>query len=97
MPSEDDLLEAVLALADEHQVLAFHSTDSRRDTGRGFPDLVLVGRHHLMFAELKGWGGVRSVHQTTWSYRLRATGARYALWNPPDLTAGRIEKAISEL
>ena len=39
--NEAELLQEVLDLCEELNVLAFHSTDSRRDVGKGFPDLVL--------------------------------------------------------
>jgi hypothetical protein len=94
---ESELLAEVLTICDEHDVLAFHSTDSRRDIGKGFPDLVCVGRHHILFAELKRFGGYRSPEQTTWGYRILATGARYALWTPLDLKRGTIESAIRGL
>jgi hypothetical protein len=95
--TEAELLEEVLAICAENDVLAFHSTDSRRDIGKGFPDLVCIGRRDILFVELKRFGGYRSPEQTTWGYRIIACGMRYALWTPLDLKRGTIESVIRGL
>lgn len=83
--TEAELQAEVIRLAAEHGVLVFHSTDSRRDIGRGFPDLVLVGSRNVMFVELKTTVGHTTPEQTTWRWKLLAAGAYWALWRPKDL------------
>jgi len=93
--SEDFLLAEAVDIAVPNGVLAFHSTDSRRDIGRGFGDLVLVGGN-VLFVELKSATGKLSSEQISWKYRLMATGAHYAVWIPGNLESGHIE-AVMEI
>jgi VRR-NUC domain len=67
--------------------------------GKGFPDLVMVRKGVLLFAELKGENGRRSPEQQAWIDALgevavhnhRIVGFE---WRPVDWTEGRIEKAL---
>jgi hypothetical protein len=95
--TEDDLLAEVLALCDENDVLAYHSADSRRDVGTGFPDLVLAGTRRTLFAELKSQYSTLRPEQTNWRYRLVACGELYEIWRPADLESGHIERTIAGL
>lgn len=95
--TEAELLDEVIKLADASQVLYFHSTDSRRDRGKGFPDLVLAGSERTMFAELKSAIGDTRAEQTAWKWRLKAAGIRYALWRPSHLADGTIEAQLKLL
>ena len=95
--TEAELQAEVIRIARTHKVLVFHSADSRRDTGAGFPDLVLVGKHRVLFCELKDGGAERSTAQTQWYYRLIAVGAHYVLWRPRDLDNGAVETLLREL
>jgi hypothetical protein len=95
---EAELLAAVLKLAKTHKVLAFHSTDSRKDCGdRGFVDLVLAGSAKLVFAELKSDTGSYGPGQSDWAWRIRACGQTYYYWKPNDLRNGSIERIIQDL
>jgi len=53
--------------------------------GKGFPDLVLVGRLRLIFVECKG-KGIRALRpdQEVWVEALRRTGNEVYVWNPGD-------------
>lgn len=93
--TEDELLGRVIEICKKHKVLYFHSTDSRRDLGKGFPDLVMAGSSHVIFAELKSDGGSTSAEQSVWKWRLLASGQRYYLWRPKDLP--EIPKIIADL
>lgn len=96
--TEQELLKRVIDIAAEHDVMAFHSGDSRRDTGdNGFPDLVLAGSAGILFAELKDAYGTRTAGQTKWRYRLASAGQHCALWRPADLSSGAIEAALEWL
>jgi len=50
----------------------------------GFPDLVLVRGHRLIFAELKGNCGRLKPAQDEWLSALRACGVEVYLWRPRD-------------
>ena len=93
--TEQELQEEVIRIAQENGCLVFHSTDSRRDIGRGFPDLVIVGKHRTIFVELKTATGNRTTDQTSWYYRLIAVGEHVTLWRPKDLPY--IESVLREL
>jgi hypothetical protein len=95
--TENQLLAEVLGICRELNILASHSYDSRRDYGRGFPDLVMAGRYAVLFAELKALGGTFSSEQIDWKYRLVACGASYVVWTPRDLESGVIEATLIEL
>lgn len=52
---------------------------------KGFPDLVLVGRGRVIFAELKTAKGVVSDDQREWIEAIAATPVEVYLWRPADL------------
>lgn len=95
--TENELLAEVLSICREFNILASHSYDSRRDYGRGFPDLVMAGKYHVLFAELKANGGTFSSEQIDWKYRLVACGENYAYWTPRELASGVIEATLIKL
>lgn len=64
--------------------------------GKGFPDLVLVGRR-LIYRELKSDRGQLDAHQRAWRDWLLAAGEDWAVWRPADWTAGRIEQELKAL
>ena len=87
-PMNESALQAkVITLCHDLGLLVFHSTDSRRDVGRGFPDLVIVGKAGGMFAEVKDNWGQLSPDQCQWKYSLMASGAQWRLWRPSDWQA----------
>ena len=54
----------------------------------GFPDLCLVRRDRIVFAELKSAKGKTTPKQDEWLEALRATGkVEVYLWRPDDLQA----------
>lgn len=95
--NETQFQSEVISLAEDLGHLIFHSTDSRRDIGPGFPDLVIVGRHRTIFAELKSASGDLFTEQVQWKYRLIATGMYWVLWRPKDLENGYVEAVLREL
>ena len=82
--TEAVLMAKIITLCAELRLLVFHSTDSRRDLGRGFPDLVICGRTHVLFCETKDDYGQLSSEQTGWRYSLQTAGAQWRLWRPRD-------------
>jgi hypothetical protein len=62
--------------------LYYHTYDSRRSVS-GFPDLVMVKKPRVIFAELKSSSGKLSKQQTHWKDALEACpGISYYLWTP---------------
>lgn len=59
----------------------------------GFPDLVLVRRPRVVFAELKRQDKGPTTDQTAWLEDLRASGQEAYLWRPSDWST--IEKVLS--
>lgn len=95
--SEAQFLTAVLDLCEIYGVLVHHCYDGRLCEGSGLPDLIIVGRHRVLFAELKSDRGQLSSKQTTWRYKLIAAGAYWVCWTPADLDNGAVASALSEL
>ena len=62
---------------------AYHTYDSRRSAA-GFPDLVLVKRPRIVFAELKSGRGRVSPSQAAWLAELRACRQEVFCWRPSD-------------
>lgn len=83
-PSEAEFQRQVVQLAALLGYRVFHTYDSRKSTGAGFPDLVLVGRGRVLFAELKRRGGKTTPRQDDWLAALREAGGRAFLWTPDD-------------
>jgi len=87
---------AVGRLAVHHDVLHYHTYDSRRSDS-GFPDCTLVGRE-VMFRELKMTRRSRiRVDQQVWIDRLRAAGADVAVWYAEDYHCGRVDEQLRDL
>ena len=85
--NEAQFQKQVVDLAHYQGWHVFHTYDSRRSTGSGFPDLVLVrgGEFLPIFAELKTSKGQLSAVQKTWRKVLeQCPGADYRLWRPED-------------
>jgi hypothetical protein len=93
--SEADFQRQVIDLAHLHGYRVAHfrpAHNSRGDwrtpvaaDGRGFPDLVLVGRGQVIFAELKTERGRLTDDQTIWIGALGRAGANVHLWRPSDI------------
>lgn len=80
--SEQDFQRRIIALANAHGWLVYHTYDSRRSEP-GFPDLVMA-RDRLIFAEVKTAFGRATREQTFWLQRLAEAGAEAYLWRPSD-------------
>lgn len=61
----------------------------------GFPDLVLVRRPRLVWAELKAEGGVVSPEQAAWLDDLRACGQEVYLWTPTPSDWAEITRVLA--
>ena len=87
--TEAELTRAVRVLARMNGWLHYHTFDSRRSEA-GFPDLVLVRKSRVVFAELKSVNGRVSKDQSLWLEALRRAGQEVYLWRPKHLLDGEI-------
>ena len=62
--------------------------------GKGFPDLVLVGRGQVLFRELKSTRGRLGPHQKAWLQVLDQAGANTGVWRPADWFSGVIHQQL---
>ena len=86
--TEANFQRTVIELAELHRWLVYHTHDSRRSQP-GFPDLTMVRRGKLIFAELKTEKGKLTEDQAHWlaaldCVRLRIGGTHVYLWRPSD-------------
>ena len=86
MQSEASFQKQVIVWAEQRGWFAYHVYDSRRCVA-GFPDLVLVRRPHVIFAELKRQDGKVSEDQQAWLDELKACGQIAVVWRPSDWQA----------
>jgi hypothetical protein len=91
---EDQFQTKILELCNWYRLLVYHTYDSRR-SNPGFPDLVIVGKTRVIFAELKSTTGKVSMVQQEWHDKLNAAGAEAYIWRPEDWP--QVEQVISEL
>jgi hypothetical protein len=68
-----------------------------RGDGAGWVDLVLVGRHAVLFVELKDRHGRLSDAQTRWLERLARAGQATYVWRPADWDSGEVERVLKLL
>lgn len=105
--THDELIGLILGIRGD--LLMHHHPDSRRDLGdRGLPDLIILGRSGLLFAEIKGPDGVLEKPQRDWGDRLKAVdmlcghdcerlGYLHLVWTPADWHSGRIREDLDVL
>lgn len=62
--------------------------------GAGFPDLVLVRRQLVVFAELKSDRGTLTPGQREWADALTEAGQEMFVWRPRDWSSGAIEQFL---
>lgn len=110
--AESDFIAQVMGIAQRMGLKVHWCSDSRKCYGdKGFPDLVIIGRHGIRFAELKMPDGDTSADQDGWAYALHEVGTGpcsscyeydrydtlYELWFPIHLENGTIEKVLDSL
>jgi hypothetical protein len=95
--TEADLQRAVMDLCRWLGLLVFHSTDSRRDSCAGYPDLTICGQRGLILRELKSAKGTLRPEQRDWLSRLQQAGADADIWRPTDMASGRIKDELTAL
>jgi hypothetical protein len=96
--THDEIVGRITGMADELGYPWHACNSAQRCDGRGFPDLVIVGRLGVLFVEVKPHSfATRTPEQTSWGYALRAAGARYYLWTQADLDDGSIARVLDGL
>ena len=88
---ERDFQRQVIALAKLQGWKCYHTHDSRKSQP-GFPDLVLVRKGRIIFAELKKNGAKATPEQLKWLYALNGAQAVSKVWWPMDFPL--IEKEL---
>lgn len=91
--SEKQLMASIVAFATLHGWWSYHTYDSRRSAA-GFPDLVLLRRSRMIFAEIKGEKGRLSTAQAECLEALRTAGAETYIWRPADWHSGEVEAVL---
>ena len=81
--TEKEFMAHVVELAKFKGWLVYHTYDSRRSEP-GFPDLCMVRRSRLVFAELKNERLRLTDAQKEWKARLVQAGQEMYLWRPSD-------------
>lgn len=82
--TEKQFQAQVVKIAQLNKWLVYHTYDSRRSEP-GFPDLVMVGKGAVIFAELKvGINTLTSV-QIEWGDALLQAGANWFVWYPEQM------------
>ena len=81
--TESNFQRTVIELAELHRWLVFHPYDSRR-SAPGFPDLTMVRRGQLIFAELKTEKGNLTKPQAWWLAGLKQAHPHVYVWRPSD-------------
>jgi VRR-NUC domain len=101
--SEQELLDCVVELS---HVLGFKVAHFRAARtahgwrtpvaadGAGWPDLTIVGRGRVIFAELKAERGRTSDEQKDWLAWLSDAGATATVWRSADWLDGTIESVL---
>ena len=92
--NENQFQQKVLDLCKWLGLKAYHTFDSRRSEP-GFPDLVIVGKRGIIFAELKSTTGKVSLAQTEWLESIALAGGTAAIWRPEDWSM--IQARLQEL
>jgi VRR-NUC domain len=91
---EAELQEAIVEMARWLGFKLIYHTKYSIQSAAGFPDLVLVGRGRLIFAEVKSDTGKLTPSQLAWYAGLLDVGAEAYVWRPADWKSGTIERSL---
>ncbi len=94
--TENELDKAIRRLCRDLSLRVYHTHDSRRSPA-GFPDLVIVGPHGVLYAELKSVTGKLRPEQAEWRDALFAAGQTWLLWRPDGLADGSIGATLASI
>ena len=93
--NEYEFMRLVMKWADEFNWLWFHSYDGRKYVGtKGFPDLCLVRKDKMIFAELKIGREIPTADQRKWLSLINSFGKKRifsVVWRPDDWRKIKLE------
>lgn len=101
--NEEELVNNVLELCAYRHLRTAHFRPARTErgwrtpvsgNGKGFPDLVIVGRRRPLWRETKGPRGRLSIDQQGWLDDLQECGADARVWTVKDWESGLIQFEI---
>lgn len=95
------VLPAIIELLGEYvgRFAWHHDKDSRHCTGTtGITDLIIVGRHGVLWAEVKPHpGSTLRPGQTIWRHMLLAAGQQHVVWTQADLDSGKVRADLESI
>ena len=101
--TEAELQDAIADMARTFGWMVAHARPARTNRGwrtpwqydgKGFPDLTMVRRERLIFAELKAARGRVAPEQHTWLSCLRRTYAEVYVWTPEHWLDGVVDEVL---
>mgnify|MGYP003649731168 FL=1 len=98
--SERQLQDSIIQLAETVGWTVVHVNDSRKQRATGLPDLLMIRRPRVVWAELKREANAgRNKNSLTpiqqwWFDELQACGEEAHLWRPADWHDGTIENIL---
>ena len=96
--TEAEYLGQVYDICKDAGAKAHHCGDGRACCGAGFPDLVIMGVHGILYREVKASPNDRkSPEQTAVLWLLKASGADAAVWTSEDLLTGKVAEEIRRI
>lgn len=96
--TEADYLADVYDICTDAGATVHHCGDSRSCTGKGFPDLIIIGAHGVLYREVKASPNDRPTpEQTALIWLLRASGQDARFWTATDLLTGVVAEEVARV
>lgn len=102
--SESELQDKIVRMAEVSGWIVHAERPARTTTGwrtpiqgdAGFPDLILVNEHQVLFVECKSEKGKLTIEQEEWRRILRSAHVRnfVCVWRPSDWCSGEVERVL---
>jgi VRR-NUC domain len=94
--TENDLQAAIEELCGQLRLTWCHPL-SLKGIPKGWPDLVIVSWHGVLWRELKTHTGRLSPEQRAFGEQLRQGGQNWDVWRPLDYLTGQIERELTRI
>jgi hypothetical protein len=95
--TEADLQDAVILDCREYGLTVKYDADPKRSTVKGWPDLMIVGRHGILYRELKNMTYGLTAEQRRIGSILALAGANWSTWRPIDWWNGTIARQLESI